>query len=416
MGPLVVVLATARHYSQRLTDSPVSRFGQRSEKSEGIGTRWGRLGFRRREYVSTAMKPTLRGEDYRSPAIYDTDLESVFHRRWCYVGRSERLAHVGDRLVIDVGAESVLVLRHRDGDPQAYYNVCRHRGSQLCDASGSGFGAAITCPYHAWSYSLDGELVATPNVAKEELARMAFPLHRVAVESWQGMLFVSLATDPPPLVDWLAEHSDEILSFERLQLDRLRLGRLETSTVAANWKILVENYAECLHCPQIHPELVEIIPLHQQGDVIDEGRNDGGAWLAEGANSFTADGTAPLPVIATMTPDDARSYLSAFVYPNLFVDITGTSVILTRLIPRGPARTDYEIEYLFEPSAVESDDFDPSAVCDFSNLVLAQDNAVCERTQRGVSSRSFDRGMFAARDSLCWDFTQQYLADLAAES
>ena len=245
---------------------------------------------------------------------------------------------------------------------------------------------------------------------------MAFPLHRVAVESWQGMLFVSLATDPPPLVDWLAEHSDEILSFERLQLDRLRLGRLETSTVAANWKILVENYAECLHCPQIHPELVEIIPLHQQGDVIDEGRNDGGAWLAEGANSFTADGTAPLPVIATMTPDDARSYLSAYVYPNLFVDITGTSVILTRLIPRGPARTDYEIEYLFEPSAVESDDFDPSAVCDFSNLVLAQDNAVCERTQRGVSSRSFDRGMFAARDSLCWDFTQQYLADLAAES
>ncbi|MED5393298.1 MAG: aromatic ring-hydroxylating dioxygenase subunit alpha, partial [Actinomycetota bacterium] len=367
-------------------------------------------------YVSTAMKPTLRGEDYRSPAIYDADLESVFHRRWCYVGRSERLAHVGDRLVIDVGAESVLVLRNRDGDLQAYYNVCRHRGSQLCDASGSGFGAAITCPYHAWSYSLDGELVATPNVAKEELDRMAFPLHRVAVESWQGMLFVSLATDPPPLVDWLAEHSDEILSFERLQLDRLRLGRLETSTVAANWKILVENYAECLHCPQIHPELVEIIPLHQQGDVIDEGRNDGGAWLAEGANSFTADGTAPLPVIATMTPDDARSYLSAFVYPNLFVDITGTSVILTRLIPRGPARTDYEIEYLFEPSAVESDDFDPSAVCDFSNLVLAQDNAVCERTQRGVSSRSFDRGMFAARDSLCWDFTQQYLADLAAES
>ena len=366
--------------------------------------------------MSTAMKPTLRGEDYRSPAIYDADLESVFHRRWCYVGRSERLAHVGDRLVVDIGAESVLVLCNRDGDPQAYYNVCRHRGSQLCDASGSGFGAAITCPYHAWSYSLDGELVATPNVAKEELDRTAFPLHRVAVESWQGMLFVSLATDPPPLVDWLAEHSDEILSFERLQLDRLRLGRLETSTVAANWKIVVENYAECLHCPQAHPELVEIIPLHQQGDVIDEGRNDGGAWLAEGANSFTADGTASLPVIATMTPDDERSYLSAFVYPNLFVDITGTSVILTRLIPRGPARTDYEIEYLFEPSAVESDDFDPSAVCDFSNLVLAQDNAVCERTQRGVSSRSFDRGMFAARDSLCWDFTQQYLADLAAES
>ena len=99
-------------------------------------TRRGLMGFRGRDYVSTAMKPTLRGEEYRCPAVYDADLEGVFHRRWCYVGRSERLTHVGDRMVVDIGAESVLVLRNRDGDLQAYYNVCRHRGSQLCDASG----------------------------------------------------------------------------------------------------------------------------------------------------------------------------------------------------------------------------------------------------------------------------------------
>ena len=361
--------------------------------------------------MTTAMKATLRGEDYRSPAIFGLERERIFHRIWFYSGRAERLGHVGDRLVIDVAGESVLIVRDRSGALHAYYNVCRHRGSQLCDDSGSGFGAAITCPYHAWSYSLAGQLVATPNVGPEELDRGAFGLRRVSVEDWQGFLFVSLADDPPALRDWMADQNDHLLSFERLELGRLRLGARTVSEAMANWKILIENYAECLHCPQVHPELAALIPLHGRGDVIDRERHDGGAWLAEGANSFSADGTAPLPVISTMTSDDARSYLSAFVYPNMFLDITGTSVIATRLVPKAVDRTEIEVEYLFDAEAVADDDFDPSAVVDFSEMVLVQDNEVCERTQRGVSSQSFDRGLFAARDSLCWEFTQQYLAD-----
>ena len=361
--------------------------------------------------MTTAMKATLRGEDYRSPAIFGLERERIFHRIWFYSGRAERLGHVGDRLVIDVAGESVLIVRDRSGALHAYYNVCRHRGSQLCDDSGSGFGAAITCPYHAWSYSLAGQLVATPNVGPEELDRGAFGLRRVSVEDWQGFLFVSLADDPPALRDWMADQNDHPLSFERLELGRLRLGARTVSEAMANWKILIENYAECLHCPQVHPELATLIPLHGRGDVIDRERHDGGAWLAEGANSFSADGTAPLPVISTMTSDDARSYLSAFVYPNMFLDITGTSVIATRLVPKAVDRTEIEVEYLFDADAVADDDFDPSAVVDFSEMVLVQDNEVCERTQRGVNSQSFDRGLFAARDSLCWEFTQQYLAD-----
>ncbi len=361
--------------------------------------------------MAIAMTPTLPGEDYCSPEIYWLDCDRIFHRQWFYAGRAERVDHVGDRLLVDVGGESILVVRDREGELHAHYNVCRHRGSQLCDASGSGFGAAITCPYHAWSYALDGRLVATPHVGKDELDRDQFPLRSVAVEDWQGFLFVNLADDPPTVRDWIADQDPNALAYERLEMDRLRIGRRTSCDVAANWKILIENYAECLHCPQVHPELTNIIPLHQQGDVIDPTRTDGGTWLAEGADSFSLDGRAPLPVIDTMTAQDANSYQASCLYPNMFIDITGTSVLATQLIPKGPDCTQIDVDYLFDADAVAADDFDPSAVVDFTELVLVQDNAVCERTQRGVASRSFDHGYFAERDSLCVEFTERYLAD-----
>ncbi|MBC8365567.1 MAG: aromatic ring-hydroxylating dioxygenase subunit alpha [Actinobacteria bacterium] len=361
--------------------------------------------------MSTAMTPTLPGSDYCSPTVYEVDCDRIFHRQWFYAGRAERLGHVGDRLLVDVGGESILVVRDADGELHAHYNVCRHRGSQLCDASGSGFGAAITCPYHAWSFSLDGRLVATPHVGKEELDRSCFSLRSVAVEDWHGFVFVNIGDDPPSVRDWIADQDPHALGFERLEMDRLRIGHRSSCEVAANWKILIENYDECLHCPKVHPELVDVIPLHRQGDVIDRTRNDGGTWLAEGADSFSLDGRSALPVIATMTEQDANSYQASCLYPNLFLDITGTSVIATQLIPKGPDLTQINAEYLFDADAVAADDFDPSAVVDFSELVLQQDNEVCERTQRGVSSRSFDHGYFAERDSLCVEFIERYLAD-----
>ena len=181
--------------------------------------------------MAIAMTPTLPGSDYCSPAIFDLDCERILHRQWFYAGRAERLGHVGDRLLVDVGGESILIVRDADGELHAHYNVCRHRGSQLCDASGSGFGAAITCPYHAWSYSLDGRLVATPRVGKDELDRDQFPLRSVAVEDWQGFLFVNLDDDPPSVRDWIADQDPYALAYERLEMDRLRIGhRLKGSS------------------------------------------------------------------------------------------------------------------------------------------------------------------------------------------
>ncbi|HIG17671.1 MAG TPA: hypothetical protein EYQ31_10525, partial [Candidatus Handelsmanbacteria bacterium] len=226
---------------------------------------------------------TLRGEYFSSPRVYEQETQEVFRKNWICVGRAADIPQTGDYFLHEFAGESFILVRDDQQQVNCLYNVCRHRGSQLCDASGSGFGAAITCPYHAWSYALDGRLVATPHVGKDELDRDQFPLRSVAVEDWQGFLFVNLADYPPTVRDWIADQDPNALAYERLEMDRLRIGRRTSCDVAANWKILIENYAECLHCPQVHPELTNIIPLHQQGDVIDHTRTDGGTWLAEGA-------------------------------------------------------------------------------------------------------------------------------------
>ena len=223
-------------------------------------------------------RPTLTGADYTSEAVYEEERERLFFAGWVCIGRAQEIAAPGDYLVRDVVGESVFVVRNRDGELRAFYNVCAHRGTKLLDdepACGH-LGKALKCPYHAWSYDLDGQLLATPNVHEDEqFERDDYPLHRIAVGEHAGFLFVSLAESPGSLDDWLRDSNETMLDFERYRMGDLRLGRRLTYDVAANWKIVVENYNECLHCPQIHPELVQVVPLFRKGEVWDGETRDG---------------------------------------------------------------------------------------------------------------------------------------------
>jgi glycine betaine catabolism A len=352
---------------------------------------------------------TLSGNDYRSHDVYELERARIFHREWHYAGREDLLGQRGDRLVIDVAGESVLIVRERD-DYRAFYNVCRHRGSQLCDDS-SGSGAAITCPYHGWSYALSGELIGTPNVGKDEVDRGALSLWPVAVEAWQGFLFVSLAASPVPLRDYLARNDHDPLHFERFDLGAMRTVTRTTSEVAANWKILIENYCECLHCSRVHPELVDLIPIYRGGGVSDPDRADAGVSLSETSEAFTTSGYAALQQLLGDDQDFDAAYYGALVYPNMFIDITGPSAAITRMVPSGPAQTTVHTEYLFTAAAIDAPGFDPQPVIDFNELTARQDFEVCERVQRGVSSRAFTHGVYADKDDGAVQFVQRYLAE-----
>ena len=352
-------------------------------------------------------RPTLTGADYTSAVVYEEERERLFFRGWLCVGRSEEIAEPGTYLVRDVVGESVFVVRNRDGEPRAFYNVCAH------DEPACGhLGKALKCPYHSWSYDFDGHLLATPNVHEDEqFERDDYPLHAIAVGEYGGFLFVSLAEHPRPLGEWLRNSNETITDFERYRMAELRLGRRLTYDVAANWKIVVENYNECLHCPTIHPELVQVIPLFRKGEVWDGETADGGNLMIEGATSFTATGVSDLPRFPGLLDPDYGMYYGVFQFPNLMVNLHPDSVMAYLIYPNGPGRTTVVSEFYFRPEAIALPGFDPSPTVELWDLISRQDWTVCERAQLGVSSRSF-RGVYPRKDRLLFDFNERWRQEL----
>ena len=358
------------------------------------------------------LVPTLSGSDYTSADVFTRERERIFHGGWFMALRADTL-EPGNRRVVDVAGESVLIARALDGTIYAHANVCRHRGARLCETDSTSRQGSIMCPYHAWTYALDGTLIATPHLSDDEVPKAELSLWSIHTHEWHGFVFVSLASTPPAFDTWMQTYCSELEALERFHLGDLAVAVRTTTVVQANWKILFENYQECLHCTRVHPELVDIVPLYRTGAVSDPDRTDGGVQLM--GNSFSQSGTSHLPLLPGVAGDDEHSYFGASALPNLFVDITGTSVIVSILHPNSPTQTTVHTEYLFAPSTIAAQGFDPAEVVDFSELVAAQDYAVCEMVQRGVASSKFTHGMLSPKDELVVSFLGRYRMALGAE-
>lgn len=365
-----------------------------SESSAGTGPRPSRL------------RSTLGSSDYCSPEVFDLDRRRIFHAGWMYACHIDGLPS-GSKRTFDIAGESVIVTRDADGDVHAFANVCRHRGAELCDRSMTAAAkGAIRCRYHAWTYGLQGELLATPRV-DDEFDRGDYGLWARHAELWNGLVFVSLADSPPPLGDWLRAHTPTLGEFADLPVVEYRIGARTEATVAANWKIIVENYAECLHCAVVHPELTEIIPLYRSGNVVDPERSDDVVDFAPGATAFTVTGTSTLATLPGY--HGGAEYGGTAIFPNAFFDLTPTVLSLTALFPIAADRTLVVGEYLFAAAEVEAAGFDPSAEVELNELVGAQDYAVCEMVQRGVSSAAFETGVLTHKDRYVTEFVDRYL-------
>ena len=358
-----------------------------------------------------ATRASLPGRDYHAPDIFELERERIFFRQWIYVARADEAPEPGDFVTVDVAGESIVVVRGRDGELKGFYNVCRHRGSRLCDAESAGHAkGSLKCPYHAWSYAYDGRLIGTPFVGEDELDRSALSLWPVHLGTWQGFVFVNLDPDPQPLHTSLEGQYDQPLQYERWQMHELKTASRTVSELQANWKILVENYNECLHCPTVHPELCAVAPTFGKGLVFEPGREDWGVSIADGGVGYTASGKTTVPVMPGIDGHDASSMYGATVLPNMFIDLTGTVVIAGRMQPRSATHTTMITDYLFRPEVLEEPGFDPSEVVDFAELVARQDYDICERVQQGVRSRAFTHGVYAEKDKLPYKFTKTYRA------
>jgi Rieske 2Fe-2S family protein len=376
---------------------------------------------------ASEMKAALAPHFYSSPAIFRLEAERIFHRQWFAAGRSEQLPARGDVLQVEVAGESVIVIRGRNDALAAFYNVCRHRGSQLIrgrplpDAADPGArnsgkaGAAIVCPYHAWSYHLDGKLRAAPFVLFDaDCPKEKFSLVPVALETWGGFFFLNLCNGaPPPFEDQLVKARHML---GRYPFTDMRRGAQLVYDVAANWKVLMENYNECYHCGPAHPELCALVPAF---------RERGGAGLAwedgiphrPGAWTFTASGTSARAPFPGLSASERTHHKGEIVYPNLLLSAAAEHVAAFMLWPTGPDHTRIACEFLFHESEIGKPGFDPSDVVDFWDVVNRQDWWICEGVQAGMRSRGFRGAFFAPMEDPSMDicrYLETQLGDLSA--
>ena len=200
------------------------------------------------------LKPskTLPASYYTDPEIFRREIEKFYFDRWICAGRTEQIREPGDYFLREVGGESMIVTRDQSGTARAFYNVCRHRGTRMCTADSGKLPGRIQCPYHGWSYGLDGCLLGAPHMDEAAFSRQDYPLHSVHTGVWDGHLFIHLGRHPDPLESQLGDLPQK---FARWGMNDLRLHKRIVYDVKANWKLIILNYNECLHCPVLHPAL-----------------------------------------------------------------------------------------------------------------------------------------------------------------
>jgi len=352
--------------------------------------------------------PTLPGRDYHAREVYALERDAVFASSWMCVGRAEQLPEPGDYLTAEVAGETPIVIRGEDGALRAFANTCRHRGTMLLEGSGS-VRRVIKCPYHAWTYALDGSLAGSPNVHRDDgIDPDEMGLWPIRLAEWEGFVFLNLDGQAPPLGEVVATQPDSPLELARYAVGELRVGGRREYDVAANWKVVVENYHECLHCPTVHPELVKIVPLYRSGEVEEDGQLLGNS-MGHGLTSFTASGLSTLPTLPGLDEVDEHTFYGVYLFPNLILNYHSETVNAVTIVPVAPDRTRVISEFLFRPETIAADGFDPSEVVEFRDLVALQDWHVCELVQRGVSSRFYAEGRYPRQEKWIAAFNRRYL-------
>ena len=352
---------------------------------------------------------TLPGRYYTAPEILAEERERIGCRFWHCVGRADELAGPGDYFLREIGGESLIVLRDSGGAARAFYNVCRHRGTRLCDAAEGRFSETIHCPYHAWTYRLDGRLIGAPHMNEVEgFDKGAYPLHAAAIAEWEGFLFVTLASDPEPLHRLLEPLAGRVSRFGLAALRRVR--RIEYE-VKANWKLVFQNYSECLHCPVIHPELSAVLPYTSGANDLVEGPFLGGYMAITPPHaSATLSGRACALPFPDLLPEERRRAYYYTILPNLMLSLHPDYVVYYQVWPRDPARTVVRCEWLFHPDAPGRPDFRPDDAVEFWNVTNRQDWRICELSQAGVASRVYAPGPYSPRESIPAAWDRAYLA------
>jgi len=346
---------------------------------------------------------TLPSEAYVSEEVFGWEKENFFEGSWTCVGRSLDLPHRGDRKAVKVGTEGVLLVRDEEDELRAFFNVCRHRGHELVATGVCDTARVIRCPYHAWVYGLDGGLKGAPHFGdRSDFDRADYPLQPVRVEEWHGWVFVNISGDAPSFADHVGNLGGFLAPYEP---ERLVSAVRHEYVIQSNWKIIVENYHECYHCPQIHPELCRVTPPDSGYNVHPDGAWAGGTMeLMDFADTMSLTGESLGTPLRGLNAEQRRQVLYFGYFPNLLLSPHPDYLMTHRIEPLGSASSLIECEWLFPPEEVEREGFDPSYASEFWDITNKEDWGACEAVQRGVSSRGYKQGPLAPDEDAVYDF------------
>ena len=386
---------------------------------------------------------TLPQAFYTHAAVFEEDRRRIIKAQWHLVGHAAQVPEAGDYVLFRVCAEEVLVVRDGDGAVRAHYNVCRHRGSRLCTESG-GRLRAFTCPYHGWTYRLDGTL-AGARLMPDGFRPEDHGLQPCHVRECHGLIFVSLADQPAPFEEAM-EPFGAYLTFHGIPT--ARVARSLALPTRANWKLVVENFIECYHCAPAHPEYSAVhsrLKLLAAGAGLESGpeearrryRPEFDAWkrrvgrlghpchegsfgngsgmarmpIKDGWLTESRDGRPVAPLMGSFREFDGGVTYLAFGYLG-FLIASNDHAVLLRFTPRTERSTDVEATWLVDGGADAGTDYDPAEVSWLWAVTLAQDAKITENNQAGIASSRYRPGPYSEQERANRRFTQWYLERL----
>ena len=386
---------------------------------------------------------TLPRELYVSDAAFEFDAQVMLKSVWLYACTVAHVKQPGDYFVFELGSNSIIVVRGRDSQVRAFWNSCRHRGSRICEQQ-RGRAPRLTCPYHQWTYGLDGALLAARSMA-DDFDKKDHGLTPVALENIGGLIFICMADDPPPIDQVKADIADQIAIYD---LEKCKVAVQDNLIEDANWKLVMENNRECYHCDAGHPELVSVLGTYGFGkglpedgtsDVVDDSAFDAmveakraqwqdmgifreliefpdGWWhrvarlpLANGAVTQSIDGKLACNKLIGPFTEPEGSSLSVWTQPNSWHHFCCDHVVTFSLTPLSAGQTLLRTSWLVHEDAVEGVDYDPDRIAALWRTTNGQDCRFSQLNHLGITNDGYRQGPYAVEEKLVEAFKDFYV-------
>lgn len=358
-----------------------------------------------------AGSKTLPRNYYTQPDILRQEFINIFQNNWICIARNSDLTDKGQYIIVQLGDESAIVLKDKKDEIKAFFNVCRHRGTRICNNQEGKFSNTIQCPYHGWTYDLNGKLVGSPHMEKiNDFKKIDYPLFPIQIKEWEGFIFLNLSDNP---ISFNQAFKPIERRFQSWDLQDLSVIDKKTYQVNCNWKLIIQNYCECYHCPMIHPQLAEI---HNYLG----GRNDffKGPFLGgymdfnSDKESITSSGKYCCPPLKNIKGNDLRRVYYYSLFPNMLLSLHPEYVMYHTVWPNGPDKCIVNCSWLFlKESAISNKDSIYEAI-DFWDKTNQQDWQICEYSQLGINSTKYSPAPYSGQESLLAAYDNYYISQM----